>query len=739
MSISMNRFSLLANVTLLTFCGGIQAQIITDGSVGAQITLDGTDVVIDEILGTRSGNNLFHSFQTFNIDDGGIATFTGASDIQNVISRVTGGEVSNIQGVLRSEIGAADFYFVNPAGVMFGSGGSVDVPASFHLSTANELIFSDQSVFSAIDPASSSLSTASPEAFGFLGGRSGDIVIDGARMQFTDESRVSLAATNIFIIGDPEIERSSRPRIEVAGGEVNLVAIGSGVAEVSLDGVGALPAENTGGNLVIENGVVRVDEGGGHIRLFARNIDLSGDNVHAVNDNDSARGGDVSVVADRLLITDSGNIFSDAESAGPAGNVSVTVTELIIDGVNSERGTGIQSDSIGSGSGGTVTIDAEELTLLNGGQIRANAFSSGNAGALDITTVMLTVDGNGLLQQTGLISESSSSLGDAGDAGQIELTVHGDINLFDHGVIATSSREGLTGAAGEIKITVGGSFLADGQGGTGDITGVANNAVESGSGGRILINVADDFILRSGASVQAQNRGGGDAGAVEVTAGGAVALSNGARLSTSAEIGDAGPISISSNRLLLIDGQITTSTNSQASTGGEIRLVNELLVMQEGFIQANAVNASGGEVFIESGGVVASSNTILGSEETARLTFGLDGPNVIQAVAPGGVNGLITVDSPELDVSAALSDLDSKLDDASNLIFDPCGVFVEGSPSSLISIGKGGLPSSDASGTYAVEARQHTTEKYDQNTDHDVHSTHMVANSRNKGSEQCRG
>ena len=125
------------------------AQIITDGTVGAQVTLNGIDVDIVETLGTRSGDNLFHSFETFNIQADGTVTFTGASDINNVISRVTGGEVSNIDGVLRSEVGSANFFFINPAGVAFGEGGSVDVPASFHLSTAEELRFVDGTVLSA--------------------------------------------------------------------------------------------------------------------------------------------------------------------------------------------------------------------------------------------------------------------------------------------------------------------------------------------------------------------------------------------------------------------------------------------------------------------------------------------------------------------------------------------------------------------------------------------------------------
>ena len=174
----------LAPVALIVIAGAAysslsSAQIVTDGSVGAQVTLNGLDVQIVETLGTRAGDNLFHSFETFNIQADGTVTFTGASDINNVISRVTGGEVSNIDGVLRSEVGSANFFFINPAGVAFGEGGSVDVPASFHLSTADELRFVDGTVLSAGTADTSTLSMAAPEAFGFLGSGTGSINIEG--------------------------------------------------------------------------------------------------------------------------------------------------------------------------------------------------------------------------------------------------------------------------------------------------------------------------------------------------------------------------------------------------------------------------------------------------------------------------------------------------------------------------------------------------------------------------------
>jgi filamentous hemagglutinin family protein len=146
----------------------VQAQIVTDGTVSHKVSLSGPQMNIGADLGVRVGDNLFHSFEKFGIASGQTATFTGPQSIKNVISRVTGGEVSLINGTLRSTVGQADLYFLNPAGVVFGPNARLDVPGSFYVSTEHELRLADGTLFSAADKAGSGLSVAPPEAFGFL-------------------------------------------------------------------------------------------------------------------------------------------------------------------------------------------------------------------------------------------------------------------------------------------------------------------------------------------------------------------------------------------------------------------------------------------------------------------------------------------------------------------------------------------------------------------------------------------
>ena len=118
--------------------GNASAQVIRDGSLGQNVPLggDANNFIIDEIHGELTGTNLFHSFLRFDLSSTQSATFTGTSQINNVISRVTGGP-STIAGLIRSDILGANIFLINADGFTFTDTATLDVTGSFHLSTAD--------------------------------------------------------------------------------------------------------------------------------------------------------------------------------------------------------------------------------------------------------------------------------------------------------------------------------------------------------------------------------------------------------------------------------------------------------------------------------------------------------------------------------------------------------------------------------------------------------------------------
>ncbi|MBI5641109.1 MAG: filamentous hemagglutinin N-terminal domain-containing protein, partial [Nitrospirae bacterium] len=103
-------FSIIRTAALILIfsAAGVDAEVVPDGTMGKSGALTGPHYSIGSDLGKQLGGNLFHSFTSFNIYTGESATFSGPDTVQNIISRVTGGTLSSIDGLIRSTIPGAD-------------------------------------------------------------------------------------------------------------------------------------------------------------------------------------------------------------------------------------------------------------------------------------------------------------------------------------------------------------------------------------------------------------------------------------------------------------------------------------------------------------------------------------------------------------------------------------------------------------------------------------------------------
>lgn len=152
----------------------VYAQISSDGTLPTTVTRSGNVFEITD--GVTARTNLFHSFLEFSIPTGGTAYFNNALNIQNIISRVTGSSISDIDGLIKAN-GTANLFLINPKGIIFGSNASLDIGGSFVASTASSITFADGTEFSAVNSSASPLLTISVPIGLQYYGNEGDIIV----------------------------------------------------------------------------------------------------------------------------------------------------------------------------------------------------------------------------------------------------------------------------------------------------------------------------------------------------------------------------------------------------------------------------------------------------------------------------------------------------------------------------------------------------------------------------------
>ncbi len=148
-------------------------------SLATTVASNGNTTVITG--GTHVGPNLFHSFDTFNVETGAIAQFqnsgaitaprTPPATISNIFARVIGGRESHIDGTIQTVgFGNASLWFMNPSGIVFGPNATLDIGGSATFTTANSVTLGPSSMFATISNARDvqGLNIADVTSFGFF-------------------------------------------------------------------------------------------------------------------------------------------------------------------------------------------------------------------------------------------------------------------------------------------------------------------------------------------------------------------------------------------------------------------------------------------------------------------------------------------------------------------------------------------------------------------------------------------
>ncbi|MEA5580046.1 S-layer family protein [Nodularia harveyana UHCC-0300] len=726
------------------------AQVTSDGTTNTIVNPIGNDFNI--INGIEKGNNLFHSFSNFSVPTGGSATFDliNTPNITTIFSRVTGGNISNIDGLIQTLNGnnPASLFLMNPNGIVFGENASLNIGGSFVGTTANSIKFTDGTEFSAVNGNNSPLLTMSVPVGLQMGNNPTPITVQGTGHALTVVSNLAPITNNP---SSSELRVQPGKTLALVGGNLNLtgatlnapqgrVELGSlsGVGTVSLNPIsegyqlgyqsgqsfadinltqqslltvgalaslGALNAGSVqlqGRNIQLSDGSIIFSENlgnvaGGEIFLQAsERIDIVGTTPNAqirsgirsegLNTGTSSS---IHILTPHLTLSQGAGVNANAFGLAASGDIQIDAGTVEVSGFTPLNPTGVTSLSTSSRttqSAGNISINSDNLLVADGAAISSLTLASGSTGQVNIRSQNITIAGD---NQVGLYSNISAITFGTGNAQTLTLDTN-RLELLNGGAIATTSF--LIGEAGNLNINATESILIDGNS-QGNNSSINSAVLFSPPLIQQLFNLPDVLLA--------------NAGTVNITTPNLTLSNSGVVSVTNQGTGDGGNINMTTDNIQLRNqGLIQAQTES--GNGGDINLqVGNLLLMRDrSNITAKASGSGdGGNINInapvitglENSDIIA--NAVEGNGGNINITtqgiFGLEfrdqltDENDITASSQFGVNGTVDINNFGIDLNTGLIELPTNLVDSSQKIAAGCA---ETSGSSFVVTGRGGIP-----------------------------------------------
>jgi filamentous hemagglutinin family protein len=394
--------SLLVSLPLapLLQANPVQAQSITPANDGTNTIVSPNGSQFNIGGGQLSGNgaNLFHSFEKFGLSQGQIANFLSSPQIQNILGRIVGGDPSVIDGLIRVSGGNSNLFLVNPAGIVFGSNASLNVPASFTATTATGIGFGNRWL-NAIGPTDYANLNGNPNAYAFAVSQPGAIVNAGS---LAVGSGRSLALLGGAVLNTGQLTAPDGLITILAVPGQNLVRLSQPGSLLSLEISPLSPSSPypftppslaqllTGGNLTSATGTTVNPDGTIRLTNVAPSMPTSAGTtlVSGTINTAGQTGGTVQLLGSRVGVVNGTINASGVNSGGTVriggefqgkGKIPNAIQTFV------DASSVISADSLLNGNGGRVIVWAEQTTQFFGNITARGGTQSGNGGFVEVS------------------------------------------------------------------------------------------------------------------------------------------------------------------------------------------------------------------------------------------------------------------------------------------------------------------------------------------------------------------
>ncbi|MBW4509070.1 MAG: filamentous hemagglutinin N-terminal domain-containing protein [Scytonematopsis contorta HA4267-MV1] len=585
-----------------------KAQIVPDRTLPVNTNIDTSGNLNTITGGTAVQGNLFHSFEQFSLESGATAYFKNSADVQNIISRVTGNAVSNIDGLIRAN-GNANLFLLNPNGIIFGQNASLNIGGSFLASTATSLKFADGTEFSTVpnSPNQTPLLTINTP-IGLQFGKNGGTVVNNGNLIVNFGQNISLLGSNVSNTGllkapDGQITLASAPNTAQASLGENGKIVGLQFQENN--------PSPTIENLAQTNGTTittgTIDTSSPHSSLPTPHSPLP--TIKILGDRVSV---DSNAVVNASGNVGGGQVFIGGNYQGIGEFPNATATFV------SPNAT-IQANALNRGDGGKIVVWSDNSTRAYGNFQATGGVEFGNGGLIETS-------GKNFLDVAGINVDARAFNGNNGtwllDPRNVTLGYSGTSNGSFNGDIFTPSGDGATvdiptiqaqlNAGTNVTITTGSTGNQDGNI-TANNFGIEKNTASSAT---LTLQAANDINLKD-FGINSKNNG-----ALNLI------------LQADSDNDRKGSINIASAGITTAGGKfIATASNSISITkagigtaGGELTLLTQGKILIEAGLKsenttsnnAAPINLTADEIIASVGGIAASAT---GSGNAAPITI----------------------------------------------------------------------------------------------------------------------
>ena len=601
----------------------------------------------------------FISTDNASIQGGDIAIGAARAGFSNTTVAAVGRSFGNAGNVSLDvgDLRLSDFSSVSSRSQGFGLGGNIDVI------TTNLLVESQSTIgVDALDI--ESLGTIGDISINTSTGTvTGSSFITSSTASFVDAGDITVLADEIVFTDNSAILALSLST--GAGGAIDVNASSltlEGSSNFSADALGS----GRGGSVSVLADDVSISsslisartlgEGdGGDVSVNTSSLTMIDSDVSATTFH-LGDAGDVTILVDDASLSDNSGILADTLGGGDAGDILVRGGSIVLDGrsfLTSTTSLINCSFCVGTdGTGGTVTAEFNDLTLLGSSVITSQTTTAGAGGDILLRGTTLLSDGG----------EIASNTLSTGDAGSIDIALVGGEFRATGGIVnsASSLSSDDAGSAGSVSISAHTTIL-----GGAEVTVRTSSSNTANSVGQINLSADIDLVVTDGALVSATSAGAVAGGEVGIRSP-RVIINNGATISTDATgLGDSGAVDIVADSLIDVSDAIVR-TNASQSAGGDITLTTtgSTIALDTASLEASAgADGTGGNItlntdnlILQSSGILAEADAGNGGQIDINSTLVLQGfESLISADSNTGNAGTISIAAPNDDVSAAVA------------------------------------------------------------------------------------